>query len=119
MLTFKQLQEEVSLWANKNFGDRLRKMGELGEDEPRPAWHPLLGLGEELGELDHAYLKMQQKIRGSSKKHIDEAKDAVGDILIYLADFCALMGFDMQEIIEETWNQVQKRDWEKNPEAGN
>jgi NTP pyrophosphatase (non-canonical NTP hydrolase) len=118
MLTFRELQGQVSEWANKNFGTRLRDMGELGKDEDRPPWHPLLGVSEEAGELCHAYLKMVQKIRGDDKQHIEEAKDAVGDILIYLADFCALMDFDMQEIAEETWELVQKRNWEKNNKTG-
>jgi NTP pyrophosphatase (non-canonical NTP hydrolase) len=119
MFDFKQLQNEVGQWANKNFGDRLRKIGELGDSEPRPAWHPLLGVSEETGELSHAYLKMKQKIRGNNEKHIEEAKDAVGDILIYLADFCGLMEFDMQEIIEGTWNKVKQRDWSANSDHGN
>lgn len=116
MLTFEQLQNEVAEWANRNFGNKEKI--DLNKDGTRPAWHPLLGVSEEAGELCHAYLKMQQKIRGGTEVHIDEARDAVGDIMIYLADFCALMGFDMQEIIEDTWGQVQKRDWEKNPEDG-
>lgn len=104
-LTFKRLQCGVKEWAEHNFG------------EQKP-YRPLLGVTEEVGELAHAQLKMEQGIRGSVGEHIAEAKDAVGDIIIYLADYCARSGFDMQTIIEEVWGKVSQRDWKKNPETG-
>lgn len=99
------LTEEVARWAKKNFGTQ----------EP---WEPLLGAGEELGELYHSYLKMYQGIRGSKENHIAGMKDAVGDVMIYLANFCGLMGWDLGSIARETWAEVRQRDWVKNQANG-
>jgi NTP pyrophosphatase (non-canonical NTP hydrolase) len=103
-LTFKDLQDGVALWGRQNFGD----------EEERPSYHPLLGVQEEVGELSHAHLKQEQGIRGTPEELEAKAKDAVGDIVIFLADYCTLRGFDMQEIVEETWQHVSKRNWKDN-----
>jgi NTP pyrophosphatase (non-canonical NTP hydrolase) len=104
-LTFKQLQEEVGEWSSRNFGEQL-------------PYRPLLGAVEEVGELSHAQLKMEQGIRGSVEEHQAAAQDAVGDIIVYLADYCARSGFDMQGIIEHVWGKVKQRDWKKDPKTG-
>lgn len=98
----KQLQEEQKPWVLHNFGNR-------------PTWMPLLGAVEELGELAHAHLKEAQGIR-TNENHIENAKDAIADIIIYLADYCSSRGFDFQEIVQSTWDKVKQRDWKKNPE---
>ena len=100
-MTLRELQDQQRVWVAHNFGER-------------PAWHPLLGAVEELGELAHAHLKEAQGIR-LQENHVANAKDAVADIVIYLADYCSSRGFDMQEIVETTWAQVRQRDWKKNP----
>ena len=99
----KKLQEEQKPWCDHNFGT------------DRPTWQPLLGAVEELGELAHSYLKRVQGIR-NGENHIEEAKDAVADIIIYLADYCTLEGFDMEVIVREAWEQVKQRDWKKDPD---
>ncbi len=104
-LTFHDLQSQVERWSLHNFDDQ-------------PAYRCLLGAVEELGELCHAHLKSEQGIRGSKDSHQEAAKDAIGDIIIYLADYSAREGFDLQEIIEETWALVTKRDWKVNPGKG-
>ncbi len=101
-LTFRQLQEEQKPWVAHNFPTR----------EP---WNPLMGMVEELGELAHAHLKEHQQIR-KGEDHVANAKDAVGDILIYMSDYCSARGFDLQQIIEETWDKVRQRDWKKKPD---
>lgn len=61
--TLLELQTQVSEWSHRNFPN----------NKPH---HPLLGIVEEVGELDDATT--------------DEAiEDAVADILIYAADYCA------------------------------
>jgi NTP pyrophosphatase (non-canonical NTP hydrolase) len=104
-LDLETLQKEQKIWAAKNFGQQ-------------PPYRPLLGVMEELGELAHAHLKEVQGIRGTAAEHRAEAKDAIGDILVYLADYCNRRGFKLQEIIEETWGQVKERDWVVNKEDG-
>lgn len=61
-ITLEQLQTEVSEWSQRNFPN----------NKPH---HPLLGLVEEHGELRDA-------------KTIGEVCDAIGDVMIYLADYC-------------------------------
>jgi len=77
----------------------------------------LLGLIEELGELAHSHLKEQQGIR-TSEDHVAKAKDAIGDIVIFLADYCNARVFNLALIIKETWEQVRKRDWKRDSKVG-
>ncbi len=97
-----QLQQEVEVWSRRNFPN----------NKPH---HPLLGLTEEVGELSHAHLKMDQGIRGTKEEHIEAKKDAVGDIAIYLANYCVLNDIDMADVISNTWNKVKQRNWQANP----
>ena len=104
-MTFKQLQIEVSAWSEKNFPN----------NKPH---HPLLGLQEEVGELAHAHLKMEQGIRGTRERHLAAKDDAVGDIVVYLADYCSRNFIDLQSVVESVWGQVKNRDWKQNPMNG-
>lgn len=104
-MTFDQLQTEVGAWAQRNFGDQ-------------PADNPLLGVVEEVGELAHAVLKRKQGIRGTDEQHLAAERDAIGDILIYLADYCGRRGFTLDAIVTDTWATVSKRDWTKNKQTG-
>lgn len=104
-LTLEQLQAEQKPWVAKNFGTR-------------PYWQPLLGVGEECGELMHNLLKQEQGIRGSHDDLEVKAMDSVADIIIYLADLCTARGWDMQAILESTWNEVKQRDWTKHKGNG-
>ncbi len=100
-----QFQSEHAEWAEHNFPGT-------------PAHCPLLGVAEETGELCHAHLKLEQNIRGTEEEHIAEGKDAVGDIMVYLVHYCTLKGWNLQEILDETWAHVKKRDWQKNSKDG-
>jgi NTP pyrophosphatase (non-canonical NTP hydrolase) len=104
-LTFARLQSEQRSWVEHNFPGR----------EP---YYPLLGAVEELGELAHAHLKSLQGIRGTQEEHRASAADAVADTIIFLSDYCSAMGFDLQQIVEQTWAKVQKRDWIADPQNG-
>ena len=100
-----QLQSEVKEWATRNFPDN------------KP-YHCLLGAVEEIGELSHAHLKEEQSIRGESIDHVTAAKDAVGDTIIYLTDYCNRREWDLDEILQTVWNEVKQRDWTKNKHDG-
>lgn len=95
------IQKEVYQWSKQNFGDQ-------------PSWRPLLGIGEELGELNHAYLKRAQGIR-TNEDHEEGIRDAVADIMIYLCDFCSRENIDLEEELIATWDRVKKRNWKENP----
>lgn len=100
-----RMQVEHKAWVEHNFPNQ-------------PGWHPLLGVAEETGELAHAHLKMEQGIRGTDEEHIAAAKDAVGDIVIYLVSYCNAMGFDFETLVNETWQHVKSRDWQRDREKG-
>ncbi len=101
----KQMQQEQGTWQEHNIG--------IVESS-----HILIGVQEELGELCHAHLKMVQGIRGNSNEHRAKAKDAIGDMLVYLAGYCNREGYDLESIVEETWAEVKQRDWRKYPKNG-
>jgi len=103
--SLRRLQAEQHEWAKRNFGEEVQ------------TYLPLLGVVEEVGELAHAHLKEAQGIR-TTEDHEAKAKDAVGDAIIYLADYCSRRGWDLQDIVEQTWAAVKRRDWKANPEGG-
>lgn len=106
MKTLAELQTEVGEWTERNFSDR-------------DVVDPALGMVEELGEFCHAVLKLRQGIRG-----VDDAAafrmeaDALGDLLIYVLDYCNLRGIELQTALEDVWSEVSKRDWRKYPLDG-
>lgn len=102
-MNLRNLQTEVYEWQNRNF-------------PAAEAIHLFLGVVEEVGELAHAILKLKQGIRGDN--HEAEAKDAVGDIMIFLMNYCSRNDWWLDDILAETWEEVRKRDWLANPEDG-
>lgn len=98
------LQQEVGDWSFRNFGS-----------DPEDTYRPLLGVVEEVGELSHAHLKGLQGIRHTPEEIKSMKEDAVGDIAVYLADYCRREGLDFDECVTTTWNKVKQRDWKANP----
>ena len=98
------IQTTMREWWAKNFPDAV-------SDEA------FLGVVEEVGELSHAELKHRQGIRGMDdpSKFEAAAKDAVGDILIFLNHYVELKGWDMEEIVRTTVAEVLPRDWQHDP----
>lgn len=64
-----------------------------------------LGAVEEAGELALAIWHSD----------VDGAKDAIGDIVLYLVDLCNALDFDFESIISEVAEKVHGRDWNQNP----
>ena len=91
------IQDEQYEWSRRNFG-------------PQDAVLPLLGVAEEVGELCHAVLKQRQGIR-VNEDHLAMEKDAIGDIVIFLMDYCNRRGFNLLELINAAWDLVSARDW--------
>lgn len=106
-ISLRDFQNDVRQWSMKNFGEQSYV-------------NPLLGVAEEVGELNHAVLKIRQGIREDKDFLKEQIEDAIGDILIYLADFCSRFdeGVDMQNAVENAWKIVKQRDWKKNPKDG-
>lgn len=100
------IQQDHKVWVEHNFP--LAKL-----------WHPVMGAGEEIGELQHAFLKRDQQIRMGNIGYLtDEIKDAVGDTVMFLLHLCNNEGWELADIIEEVYARVHKRDWIANPETG-
>ena len=99
-MNFKELQKKAKAWTDRNF-------------PTAQPWEPLVGAVEEIGELAHAHLKAHQGIR-TNENHALGKVDAVGDIIIYLCHYCSLSGIDLQKAVDDTWAEVEKRDWKKN-----
>lgn len=99
------LQDQHMKWLEHNFPNQQ------GHDA-------LLGVVEEVGELAHAHLKLSQGIRGTPLEHQDAIRDAIGDIVIYLASYCNTNGYDLARCVEVAWHQVKTRDWQRNPQDG-
>lgn len=109
------IQKEIGMWVTANFNGHYKQ---LDTDSFYLCAHqPLLGMVEELGELSHAHLKVEQGIR-TNEDHEAARKDAIGDLLIYLLDYCGVHDLDAEEILEQTWGAVKKRNWKQNPSDG-
>jgi len=87
MSKFSQIQKEMIPWQQHNFPGRS-------------SWMPLMGLGEELGELARAFNE-------------EECIDALGDCCIYLADYCNGMGYDLDVIIYDLEPSMRIFDYQK------
>ena len=98
----RRLQDEVGEWSRENFG------------EEQPDIYPLMGAVEEVGELHHSVLKQLQGIRLEEEDVGEEAElDAVGDIIVYLADFCERRDLSLAEAVELAWyGEVKDREWD-------
>lgn len=123
-------QGAVRAWAVRNFGG-------TGIEPPIP-YRPLIGANEEIGELaemlsqalaaldvvasigrlDHAFLKGEQGIRYTPEEAEAKIQDAVGDVLVYLADFCARRRIQMADCVGKAWAEVRRRDWVANSTTG-
>lgn len=57
-------------------------------------------------------------VLASRERQAAETADAVGDIDIYLTDFCRRNGLSRAQVLAETWARVSKRDWVANPATG-
>ena len=91
-------------WRKKNFPDT-------------DSTEQFMGMVEEMGELSHAILKRKQGIR-TNEDHDAAIVDAIGDIFIYMVNFCDLEGIDVVNAVHEAWFEVEQREWRKNPETG-
>ena len=77
------IQADQIEWSTRNFGQQ-------------PAHRPMLGIIEEMCELEEA-----QMLAGETGKEESDAAaqlDAIGDIAIYMLDYCGKRGWRMQEL---------------------
>lgn len=91
-MDFIEMQAEQTAWSEKNFGKQ-------------PAYRPMLGMIEELCELQQAW----------DRKDKPEIIDAIGDVGIYMLDYCGKRGWSLDEVwaraqhgvnVETYWNVI-------------
>lgn len=80
------------------------------------SWECLLGAQEELGELARAHLKAHEITRyGANRAGLDEealaraARDAVGDVVLFLMGYCNARGWRFSDCVREAWREVEGR----------
>ena len=101
-----ELQAKLNVWLKHNFPNATTDQ-------------QLKGVMEELGELCHADLKYEQRIRDySSEKSVLEIEDAVGDLVICLINYCNKKNISFAECVRTAHNEIMSRDWQKNPKDG-
>lgn len=99
------LQGNLKKWLEHNFPETTSDM-------------QFKGVVEEVGELARADLKTEQGIRGfTAVKGRLKAMDAVGDIVIYLINYCNMKDYSFIDCINMAWAEVSKRDWIAHPEG--
>lgn len=96
-----QFQDDVDTWNNK----------QPWRDDPPIV--VVVGLGEEVGEVQRAVLKMHQGIRGTEAEWREEASKELGDVFIKCCALANAMGLDLQDCIERRWVAVSQRNFTK------
>jgi len=86
-----------------------RTLPNLGTSEANNL-HMALGISTEAGELLDIFKK-----RFAYKKTLDwvNVKEELGDLMWYISNFCAINGFDFEEILELNINKLKTRFPEK------
>lgn len=113
-------QQELAEWQNKNFP--ISNLLNLSKEDLVLMICNLqmaLGMCEEVGEIAHAVLKGTQRIR-EGKDGIDKnlISDGFGDVFIYGSQLMTLNKVTVSAAINQTIQQVLKRDWIKNKDNG-
>jgi len=100
------LQSDLKKWLAYNFPNATSDQ-------------QLKGVVEELGELCHADLKSEQGIRGynNKEKTMHKMKDAIGDLVIFLINYCNVKEISFTECLNLAYFEIKKRDWIKNPDG--
>ncbi len=122
MKSLQQIQKEVAEWSLKTFGNNGENFSKE-RNIPCASWNALFGLVEEVGELSRTHICANQSRKGYdqtpegiAKAHRDRI-DACCDIMIFLSDYAAREGIDLQEELNHTWDTiVSKRtlaNWEQ------
>jgi NTP pyrophosphatase (non-canonical NTP hydrolase) len=102
MSKLSDLQSKLHIWQHNNFP---------AHDIPRRLLQLTLGVAEESGELCHSVLKRDQGIRGTHAEHTAAMRDAIGDIAIFAMQICSAEGWDFEQVVSDTAEQVLKRNW--------
>jgi len=87
------IADEIRDWSTRNFPRNTPE-------------EPLLGMGEELGEIKHALLKIRQGIRGTPDELRAELADAIGDFIIFMLDYTWRREIDVSNMLEMAYTRA-------------
>lgn len=114
MKSLKTIQTEIGEWAKIQFGDNISK------DKSHPtcgmplgSLAPLLGMGEEYGELLHPILYRLQGRGCEGEEGRVMIKDALADLMVFMCDFASRESIDLEATLNTVWEKVSKRTREK------
>lgn len=86
-----KLQVDIAVWATHNFGDN-------------PAWQPMLGLIEEIGEFYAAEENAGNSLTHSQRKL--QMEDAIGDQTVYALNLASKVGLNFYtDVIYDNYPQ--------------
>lgn len=97
-----EFQEQVSAWADHNYG-------------PRDIVKSTLGIAEEVGELCRAVLKRVQGVRGTHEEWSKEIEKELGDVFIKLCEIAGVEGLSLYSVAIERWQDIKQRDFVADP----
>ena len=74
------------------------------------------GIGLILSHNCSSFAKVSEIVEADRRPNYNREKivDGIGDVIIYLADYCARNDIDFGMAVSETWSRVSKRDWAAN-----
>lgn len=116
--SLEQIQQEIGEWAFEQFGyNPNRSEGHPGFGQSMGSLPPLLGMGEEVGEINHAYVyRLQGRGEyGDLEKYVHDIKDGLADLLVFACDFANRISVEtgepiiLQEVLNQTWEKVSAR----------
>lgn len=110
--SLRDIQLEVGAWSREQFGNNVSKdKFSVCFQSPLGPWPAFAGVVEEIGEYARALARPHQG-RWKEEKNgavLEAKKDAMADLLIFLSDLATREGIDLQEVLNTTWETVQKR----------
>lgn len=104
MTKFARLSTDIGNWAQRNFGqnagkpDWLTKPMHIGHEIVLGPYAPLIGMGEEIGELTTAIFEQD----------LPEIQDGFADVLIYSIDFTRRWGLAYELIMQEVSTKLSQ-----------
>ena len=111
MIDLSQLQSQIATWADSTFGSRSESDK---VDDIKTEFGILFGEAlEEIVPLLHAF-RQASKIDKLAKNE-ENLQYILGSIMIHLLDYCSLRGWDYECIIKQTWEVIQKKEWDHDP----
>jgi NTP pyrophosphatase (non-canonical NTP hydrolase) len=105
MIYLSWYQYRLQKWQKDNFGG-----GDLSD--------MIHGMSEEVGEMNHWYLKSKQGIRGTTPKIAREKMvDAFGDVVVFGIQAMTALGVDVEASLIRVFEEVLARNWKDNPDG--